>query len=260
MKFSALVTVFLALTLGASLTLLPNADAHSPPWTIISYAYISVSPNPVGVGQTVAVLMWVDYPLPGSSMNNDIRRYDYTLTITKPDSTTETKKWDVITDTTGVQYFQYVPDQTGNYTFFFQYPQQIFTWSGTYNGDIFLAANATTTLVVQEEQVPSAIDSFTLYECVDGICLYAETATNLTGVPITLSVIDSNNNFREIGTVISNADGYFSFSWKPDIEGSYQSLPLLPAVNRIGLPFPSCLSSLILYRQLQLRSQHSRRL
>lgn len=200
MRFLAVVAVFLVLTLGASLTLLPNADAHSPPWTIISYAYISVSPNPVGVGQTVAVLMWADYPLPGSSMNNDIRRHDYTLTITKPDSTTETKKWDVITDTTGVQYFQYVPDQTGNYTFFFQYPQQIFTWSGIYNGDIFLAANATTTLVVQEEQVPPAIDSFPLpseywTRPIEGQNTYWYTiASNWLGAPFILGALPSGTH------------------------------------------------------------------
>ena len=42
-----------------------------------------------------------------------------------------------------------------------------------------------------------------------------------TGVPITLSVVDSNGNYREIGTTTSNADGFFAFNWKPDIEGQY---------------------------------------
>jgi outer membrane protein assembly factor BamB len=43
---------------------------------------------------------------------------------------------------------------------------------------------------------------------------------DVTGVPIILSVVDSNNNSREIGTTISN-DGFFSFNWKPDIDGQY---------------------------------------
>jgi hypothetical protein len=42
-----------------------------------------------------------------------------------------------------------------------------------------------------------------------------------TGVPVTLSVVDANGNYREIGTVTSNADGFYSLSWKPDIEGTY---------------------------------------
>ena len=45
--------------------------------------------------------------------------------------------------------------------------------------------------------------------------------TNTIGVPITLSVIDSNGNYRDIGTTASNTDGSFAFNWKPDIEGTY---------------------------------------
>ena len=44
--------------------------------------------------------------------------------------------------------------------------------------------------------------------------------TNTTGVPITLSVVDANGNFRQIGQTTSN-DGFFSLNWKPDIAGSY---------------------------------------
>jgi hypothetical protein len=44
--------------------------------------------------------------------------------------------------------------------------------------------------------------------------------SNTTGVPITLSVVDANGNFREIGTTTSN-DGFFSLNWKPDISGAY---------------------------------------
>lgn len=42
-----------------------------------------------------------------------------------------------------------------------------------------------------------------------------------SGVPITLSVVDSNGNYRDIGTTISDADGFFAFNWKPDITGQY---------------------------------------
>jgi hypothetical protein len=44
--------------------------------------------------------------------------------------------------------------------------------------------------------------------------------TDATGVPITISVTDANGNFREIGNTTTN-DGFFSFSWKPDITGQY---------------------------------------
>jgi hypothetical protein len=41
------------------------------------------------------------------------------------------------------------------------------------------------------------------------------------GVPITMSVVDSNGNYRDIGTTTSDADGFFAFNWMPDIEGQY---------------------------------------
>jgi outer membrane protein assembly factor BamB len=45
--------------------------------------------------------------------------------------------------------------------------------------------------------------------------------TNVTGVEVTLSVLDANNNYREIGTTTSNSEGFFTFNWIPDIEGQY---------------------------------------
>lgn len=45
--------------------------------------------------------------------------------------------------------------------------------------------------------------------------------TNTTGVPITLSVVDSNGNYRTIGTTTSNVYGSYSYNWTPDIPGDY---------------------------------------
>jgi len=44
--------------------------------------------------------------------------------------------------------------------------------------------------------------------------------TNVVGVPITISVVDANGNYRDVGTTTS-ADGFFAFNWKPDIEGQF---------------------------------------
>jgi hypothetical protein len=41
------------------------------------------------------------------------------------------------------------------------------------------------------------------------------------GVDVTLNVIDSNNNYYEIGTATTNADGFFNLEWIPDIPGKY---------------------------------------
>jgi outer membrane protein assembly factor BamB len=45
--------------------------------------------------------------------------------------------------------------------------------------------------------------------------------TNTTGVPVTISVIDSNGNTRQIGTTTSNAYGTYSLNWTPNIPGNY---------------------------------------
>jgi hypothetical protein len=45
--------------------------------------------------------------------------------------------------------------------------------------------------------------------------------TNATGVPVTISVVDSNGNYRTIGTATSNVYGTYSLTWTPDIPGNY---------------------------------------
>lgn len=44
---------------------------------------------------------------------------------------------------------------------------------------------------------------------------------NVTGVPVSIDVIDANNNFRNIGATTSDSTGYYSFDWVPDISGKY---------------------------------------
>jgi hypothetical protein len=48
-----------------------------------------------------------------------------------------------------------------------------------------------------------------------------EQPTDATGVPVVISVIDNNGNYRTIGTTTSDANGYYSFNWCPDITGKY---------------------------------------
>jgi len=44
---------------------------------------------------------------------------------------------------------------------------------------------------------------------------------NATGVPVELFVIDANNNYRSIGTTITDTNGFYSHNWMPDIPGKY---------------------------------------
>ena len=110
-----------------------------------TYAYLSVNPNPVGVGDNVVVGMSVQPLQPAS--------YDfyqgYTVKITKPDGTTE-NKGPFTSDATGSTWFNYQPSQVGTYSLEFSYPGQTMS-----NGDNYKPATSPiTNLIVQEESIP----------------------------------------------------------------------------------------------------------
>jgi len=45
--------------------------------------------------------------------------------------------------------------------------------------------------------------------------------TTFTGVNVDVYVVDSNMNYRKIGTAQTAADGTYSLAWKPDIDGKF---------------------------------------
>jgi len=49
-----------------------------------------------------------------------------------------------------------------------------------------------------------------------------ECPSNVIGVPVEVSVIDANGNYRTIGTTTTDATGHYSLAWLPDIPGAYQ--------------------------------------
>jgi hypothetical protein len=54
--------------------------------------------------------------------------------------------------------------------------------------------------------------------------VYAQFArpADATGVSVTISIVDANGNYREIGTATSSSDGFYSLAWTPDISGEYK--------------------------------------
>jgi hypothetical protein len=160
------IVLLLMISIGTSMTIsLPSAAAHTPPWSIATHAYISVSPNPVGVGQDVTVVVWLDKVIEGATGTDSIRFHNYQVTITKPDGTTSTIKWDTITDPTSSIYTTFTPDQVGTYTLNFTFPGQLYTSTepiagmggppspNQYTNDTYTASTASTTLTVQAEPI-----------------------------------------------------------------------------------------------------------
>jgi outer membrane protein assembly factor BamB len=170
-----IIAVLLTISMAASMTIVPNANAHTPPRNVQTYSYIALSPDPVGVGQNVIIVFWVSPNPPTATGLAGDRWRNIKITITAPDETTQTLG-PFYTDPTGTSYTTFTPTQTGTYKFFLEYPGQVMSLTGptglTANlpdliarggdqwvNDTFLGSNATEYLTVQEEPVAKIPES-----------------------------------------------------------------------------------------------------
>jgi hypothetical protein len=158
MAFAAL----LMLTIALPMLTLQSANAHQPPWTIPRYAYVTAAPNPVGIGQPVAIVVWGDIPPPSAGAGSGDRWTGYTVDVTKPDGTVVHAMVNGVSDPVGSTYCLFTPDVPGTYTIKFSFPQQVAQLVGVsgipgsnsqYVNDTYLAASITTTLTVQQTSV-----------------------------------------------------------------------------------------------------------
>jgi outer membrane protein assembly factor BamB len=160
--------MLLILSFAISLVALPTANAHTPIWQIPTFAHISVAPDPVGVGQTVAVYMFLgNAPYQGSALTNNYRYHGYKLTITDPDGKITTQTWDTILDSTNNQGTTFIPTLVGTYVLNFTYPGETITADmqnagSAYVNDTYLPSSASVNLYVQQELIPAAITGYPL--------------------------------------------------------------------------------------------------
>ena len=187
-KTSIAIALFLILTIAIMLIALPlNVHAQQytnlqeggsillPPGVTPDYtieetiARLSFRPNPVGIGQTVVVNMWLAPPThPSHYFTN------YTTTITKPDGAKQVITRKAFRADTSL-YITFVPDMVGTWTIKFDFPGAYFpagnystlpgAWigPGTFNfpySTYYKPASAGPyELIVQEEQVASSPSS-----------------------------------------------------------------------------------------------------
>ncbi len=164
-KNSTIVTLFaffLVFSMIASIVLLPTIDAHKPAWQIKTYSFCNVSPNPIGIGQTVNVNFWLDIPPPTASGAYGDRWTNMTVVVTHPDGTSETLG-PFISDDTGGSHATYTPNVIGNYTFQMIFKGETLLGLNTANGlpstnvavgDYFQPSQSNLfTLVVQQEPI-----------------------------------------------------------------------------------------------------------
>ena len=153
----------LTITATSILTALPSTAAHSPAWNIPTYLYITTAPNPIGVGQQITIVFWVNW-LPPTAAGSAGDRWYYFLDITKPDNSKQTVG-PLTSDPVGGSYYVFTPDAIGNYSVTPRFGPQVLTGSngtgipGTtsslYVNDTYLASSASTTFLVQQQQLPN---------------------------------------------------------------------------------------------------------
>jgi hypothetical protein len=101
--------------------------------TIPAVASISFRPNPIGIGQTLIVNMWIT---PGVSSNNRLIPQGYVITITKPDGTVD-KRTISSEPATAASWFELVPDQLGTWQFKFDFLGTYFPAGYYYDGKVY---------------------------------------------------------------------------------------------------------------------------
>ena len=161
--------MLLAFSMTASMMLIPSANAHTPPWKITTYCYVEAEPNPVGVGQTVYIDVWIDEAPPFAVGNYGDRWTGMTVTVTTPSGGTVTLGPLTSTPTGGAST-TYVPTVAGNYTFVGYFPTQIAENTNPYpyytkafplqyplaaNDSYLTSTSAPATLTVQTTSIPS---------------------------------------------------------------------------------------------------------
>jgi outer membrane protein assembly factor BamB len=135
------VGLVLVLIASAFMAVAPSIKAAD----VTTSAYLSVSPNPVGVGDQVIIVVWVQ-PVAPSAFD---RLHGYTVTITDPDGVEETRE-PLNPESTGSTYTIYTPTKIGNYSLQLTYPGESFASTGdNYRSSV----SPVTTLLVQQEPI-----------------------------------------------------------------------------------------------------------
>ena len=157
-----LIVAVLTISIGASISLIPIAGAHSPPINQQTLAFISAAPNPDGLGQTITLGFWLQQPPNTADGPYGDRWEGMKINVVKPDGTNETLG-PFRSDDTGGTYTTYVPTVLGNYSFQMIFPGQNLTGSNprpnavqpgaAYIGDYFLPSVSNVATVTVQESI-----------------------------------------------------------------------------------------------------------
>ncbi len=135
-----------------ALTTVALMNGTSPVYAadISTNAYISVSSNPIGINQTLKVIVWLVPSIPTSAVY-----HNYTVTFTKPDRVLVTiGPFD--SEPGGFGTFNFTPDQNGTWHYKFSYSGGDIVSGNTYS----VSTSPTSNLIVQTVPVPGLQPSY----------------------------------------------------------------------------------------------------
>ncbi len=138
------MALILTLIISALMVTLPSANATDHD----VYAFLSVAPSPIGVGQPAIAVMWLDMLPPLNPDGSQTAWEQLTVTINTPSGETETKG-PFNSDAVASAYFDYTPTEVGTYVFQFIFPGQ-----QTVDGNYYRPTTSPeVSLVVQAEPI-----------------------------------------------------------------------------------------------------------
>ncbi len=151
-----IITIALILMLTATSSLLialPTANAAVEQWD--TFAYVIATPNPVQVNTPLVVSFRIDKTNPLALIRTNLFT-GFTVQITKPDGTTETKG-PYTADSTSGSWFQYTPTTVGTYKFqtFFAGQWANRTGAGSYERWYKPSQSSILQVTVQQDPIPT---------------------------------------------------------------------------------------------------------
>ena len=102
-----------------------------PPWTVQTYAYVTATPNPYGLGSAnpVIIVFWINSIPPTAAGTTGDRWLGMTIDVTRPNGQVD-HFGPITSDPVGGAYVAYTPTETGNYSVLFTFPTQTATLTG----------------------------------------------------------------------------------------------------------------------------------
>ena len=209
--------------------------AQSSPIQAQSNAFLTVSPNPIGVGQQASVVMWLAEIPPFDRTGVSVDFEGFKVTVTSPDGTNQTLG-PFKSDDIGAAYTKYTPITTGTYSFQFIFPGQIINASSTISG-----ASSTTVLVNYPPAISKSV-SLTVQD--EPIPLYPETDLPLPSEYWSGPVQGANDRWSSISGNWLSVPLQFGFGCDADL-GASNPYTIAPNTAHIAWTKPLAIAGLV---------------